>query len=85
DPQRKNEKRFCEDYRTKLSRSLPAINIEFNEPYKGVDDGFTTYLRTQFGDDQYLGIEIEINQRFVGTDNLHAITVALSESLRPEL
>jgi predicted N-formylglutamate amidohydrolase len=82
DPERKNETKFCEDCRTKLKKSLPAINIEFNEPYKGIDDGFTTYLRTQFGDDKYLGIEIEINQKFVGTDNLKAITGALSESLR---
>jgi predicted N-formylglutamate amidohydrolase len=82
DPQRKNETKFCEEYRTKLSKSLPAINIEFNEPYKGIDDGFTTYLRTQFGDDQYLGIEIEINQKFVGTRNLKEITEALSQNLR---
>ena len=82
DPERKNETKFCEDYKTKLNKSLLAINIEFNEPYKGIDDGFTTYLRTRFSDDQYLGIEIEINQKFVGTEKLTAITEALLESLR---
>ena len=82
DPERKNETKFCGDCRTQLNKSLPAMNVVFNEPYKGIDDGFTTYLRTQFDDDQYLGIEIEINQKFVGTGSLKAITGALSESLR---
>ena len=82
DPVRKNETKFCGDYRTKLNKSLPSINIEFNEPYKGIDDGFTTYLRRQFHDDQYLGIEIEINQKFAGTENLKEITEALSQSVR---
>ena len=82
DPDRSNEAKVCDDYRTKLKRSLPAMNIEFNAPYKGIDDGFTTYLRTQFDNDRYLGIEIEINQKFVGTEKLKAISKALSASLR---
>jgi predicted N-formylglutamate amidohydrolase len=82
DPDRSNEAKVCEDYRTKLKKSLPAMNIEFNAPYKGIDDGFTTYLRTQFDNDRYLGIEIEINQKFVGTEKLKAISKALSASLR---
>jgi len=82
DPDRSNEAKVCEDYRTKLKKSLPAMNIEFNAPYKGIDDGFTTYMRTQFDNDRYLGIEIEINQKFVGTEKLKAISKALSASLR---
>ena len=82
DPDRSNEAKVCEDYRTKLKKSLPVMNIEFNAPYKGIDDGFTTYLRTQFDNDRYLGIEIEINQKFVGTEKLKAISKALSASLR---
>ena len=82
DPDRSNEAKVCNDYRTKLKKSLPAMNIEFNAPYKGIDDGFTTYLRTQFDNDRYLGIEIEINQKFVGTGKLTIISKALSESLR---
>jgi len=82
DPDRRNEAMVCEDYRSKLKKSLPAMNIEFNAPYKGIDDGFTTYLRTQFDNDRYLGIEIEINQKFAGTEKLKAISKALSASLR---
>ena len=82
DPDRSNEAKVCEDYRIKLTKALPAMNIEFNAPYKGIDDGFTTYLRTQFDNDRYLGIEIEINQKFVGTEKLKVISKALSASLR---
>lgn len=37
--------------------------VRFNYPYKGTDDGFTTYLRTQFPPDVYIGIELEFNQK----------------------
>lgn len=84
DPDRINETKFCESYRGRLAKSLPAMNIEFNEPYKGIDDGFTTYLRTQFGDDRYLGIEIEINQKYSGTGTLTQIAKELLESLRAD-
>jgi predicted N-formylglutamate amidohydrolase len=77
DPERTNETAFCDGFRARLKESLPAMNIEFNEPYKGIDDGFTTYLRTQFDNDRYLGIEIEINQKYVNTDTLDGIAKAL--------
>ncbi|MEO8932838.1 MAG: N-formylglutamate amidohydrolase, partial [Xanthomarina sp.] len=35
----------------------------FNYPYLGKADGFTSYLRKQFPKN-YLGIEIEVNQKF---------------------
>ena len=82
DPERANETTFCEGYRDRLQESLPAMNIEFNEPYKGIDDGFTTFLRTQFANDRYLGIEIEINQKYAGTETLNGIAKELLASLR---
>ena len=82
DPERANETTFCEGYRDRLQESLPAMNIEFNEPYKGIDDGFTTFLRTQFDNDRYLGIEIEINQKYAGTETLNGIAKELLASLR---
>ena len=81
DPDRRNETIFCEQYRQSLEKALPAMNIEFNEPYKGIDDGFTTYLRKQFDNDRYLGIEIEINQKYAGTETLTGIANALVASL----
>lgn len=81
DPDRGNESSFCEACASLLRRDLSALNVEFNEPYKGVDDGFTTYLRTKFANDRYMGIEIEINQKFVGTEYLNSITATLARAL----
>jgi predicted N-formylglutamate amidohydrolase len=67
DPDRSRELSFCEDFTTRLAKALPGFRIKLNEPYKGVDDGFTTYLRTQFDNEFYSGIEIEINQHLVGS------------------
>ena len=39
--------------------------VVFNEPYLGTYDGLTTYLRTQYNNTHYAGIEIEINQKWV--------------------
>jgi predicted N-formylglutamate amidohydrolase len=65
DPARKLELAFCESMANGLVRELSKLEIKFNEPYKGVDDGFTTYLRTKFSDDEYAGVEIEINQKYI--------------------
>lgn len=65
DPGRNEESSFCRSLLANLEKVAPKLRHRFNEPYLGVDDGFTTYLRTRFPDHQYLGIEIEVNQRFV--------------------
>lgn len=41
------------------------MRVVFNEPYLCTDDELTTYLRTQYIDTHYAGIEIEINQKCV--------------------
>jgi predicted N-formylglutamate amidohydrolase len=81
DPTRKSESDFCDILRRDLERNLPSLIIRMNEPYKGTDDGFTTYLRTRFEDHQYLGIEIEVNQKYIGTKQWELISVALKNSL----
>lgn len=63
DSTKKNEKHFCKRFKSELLKQDSNINIRFNYPYLGKADGFTTYLRQQFPT-QYLGIEIEVNQKF---------------------
>jgi predicted N-formylglutamate amidohydrolase len=77
DPDRKFESLVCDQLKLKLVQLLPDLNIRFNEPYSGTDDGFTTYLRTKFNDAEYAGIEIEMNQKFVETDEWFIIQSAL--------
>lgn len=64
DPARAGEQRVCDAWEAALSASDEALRVRHNEPYKGTDDGLTTLLRTRYSANQYLGIELEINQRF---------------------
>ncbi len=36
-----------------------------NYPYRGASDGLTTHLRKRFHVNEYLGIELEINQELL--------------------
>ena len=81
DPARKSESEFCDIFRQLLQDNLPALDIRMNEPYKGTDDGFTTYLRTKFDDDQYLGIELEVNQKYIGAAQWELIAIGLKEAV----
>ncbi|MDZ7658550.1 N-formylglutamate amidohydrolase [Fodinibius sp.] len=64
DPRSKAEQHFCYLWRHELNQRSLELRLKMNEPYRGSMDGFTTYLRRQFSDDNYLGLEIEVNQRF---------------------
>ncbi|GAB1446465.1 hypothetical protein MASR2M41_22460 [Flammeovirgaceae bacterium] len=57
--------------------------MRFNEPYLGIDDGLTSYLRTQYSNSQYAGVEIEINQKFIS--DMKKIKVSLADGLKKVL
>jgi predicted N-formylglutamate amidohydrolase len=81
DPARQLENRFCTAWRDLLKKHT-ALRVEFNEPYQGIDDGFTTYLRTVFTDDAYGGIEVEVNQKFVDQAAWGEITTVLADTVK---
>lgn len=64
DPKRKEEQAFCREWRQVLFNYNPEFIVRNNYPYLGVADGFPTYLRKRFKDGEYLGIEVEVNQKF---------------------
>jgi len=66
DPTRRLERRFCDLWRSELREARPDLTIHSNQPYKGVSDGLPTMLRRLQAPTKYLGIELEVNQRFVG-------------------
>ena len=74
DPERINEKNFCSEWCNWLVENS-VFQIRMNEPYKGIDDGFTTYLRGCFGSDQYVGIELEVSQGIIELKDVHALIV----------
>lgn len=78
DPARTNEKKFSKKIVSEMKLNLPDLKYRMNYPYKGISDGFTTYLRSKFPEN-YSGIEIEVNQNFVN-DNI--MNPDIKESLK---
>lgn len=64
DPRRPDELDFCRGWSAAISERQPELRVRKNYPYRGAADGFTTHLRKQFRAADYLGIELEVNQRF---------------------
>jgi predicted N-formylglutamate amidohydrolase len=65
DPRRPGEVAFARSWMRALSSLHPGLRLRRNYPYHGRADGLTAALRTRHADAQYLGIELEVNQRFV--------------------
>ena len=64
DPARPRERAFSEAWRTALRARTEDLRLRRNRPYYGNADGLSTRLRAKFTPAQYMGIELEINQRF---------------------
>ncbi|SFZ92999.1 Predicted N-formylglutamate amidohydrolase [Flaviramulus basaltis] len=69
DSKKNTEKTFCSDFKKELKNLKPGLNVRYNYPYLGKADGFTTYLRKQF-ESNYIGVEIEINQKYSTKNNM---------------
>jgi len=83
DPSRSEEKKFSKKFKQNIKNQNPELKIRFNYPYLGKSDGFTTYLRKKFPEN-YLGIELEVNQKFVSQNQMgysvkNAVFLALKE------
>ena len=81
DPRRLNERSFCNTWKAELRKQSPEHTIHSNQPYKGIADGFTTWLRRHLAafescEATYAGIEIEINQALI-----HPSTVSRIEAI----
>lgn len=64
DPKRINEKHFAKNLKSSL-----IVRTRLNYPYRGIADGFVTHLRKCFSADKYIGLEIEVNQKFFTNKN----------------
>ncbi len=67
DPKRESEKKYCTIWKRELQKAAPDLKVRFNYPYKGTEDGMTSYLRESFPDDIYTGLELEVNQKHLKT------------------
>ncbi|MGI6456729.1 MAG: N-formylglutamate amidohydrolase [bacterium] len=82
DSRRKGEKEFCRRWKRTFQEFCSQYTMRFNFPYRGSADGFTTYLRKQFSDEQYLGIEVEVNQKHVAVEQWWDVKECMIRSLK---
>lgn len=64
DPKRILEKECCAEWQRVCQNLAPEIRVRMNYPYRGNSDGLTKAFRQEFAADSYLGIELEVNQKY---------------------
>lgn len=64
DPARPGEVALCKEWRSRLAARDAGLRVRRNYPYTGKSDGFAAFLRKRHPAQHYIGIELEINQRF---------------------
>ena len=65
DPRRGREVALSQRWMAQLAQRAPGLRLRRNDPYQGRGDGLASLLRSRYDGDAYLGIELEVNQRFV--------------------
>lgn len=81
DPGRAGERTLCRLWAERLKGLDPEISVRKNYPYRGVSDGLTSFLRKRHPDQDYLGIELEVNQKLQSSKAWNSRQQAIVESL----
>jgi predicted N-formylglutamate amidohydrolase len=81
DPRRPGEVRFIEAWYTALRVAAPTLTLRRNYPYRGISDALVTHLRRRYGARGYVGMELEINQKHVGSRGWRALVALLGATL----
>jgi len=68
DPSRPAEVGFCKRWHEELQQRSPQLRVRDNEPYPGVFPSLVDALRNELGPRRYVGIQIEVNQKFPRDD-----------------
>lgn len=62
DPRRIAEKVLAKQWQQEFKKQAPQYRVRRNYPYTGISDGFTSILRKQWPEEDYVGLELESNQ-----------------------
>ena len=65
DPGRSGEVAFCTAWLSALKKGDPSLRLRRNYPYLGKSDGVAQVLRRMHPPGAYVGVELEVNQRYV--------------------
>ncbi len=75
------ERPVCAELRQHLDASTDYVTW-FNRPYSGTADGILPAMRKRYSPDQFVGIELEINQKYASDDTvLRQISDAIADGL----
>jgi len=86
DPGRGAEGALARSWQKRLRELAPELRVRRNAPYRGDADGLTTALRRDFGPGEYLGLELELNQRVLAeAGRRRRMLAAFSELLAASL
>ena len=65
DPRRPGEVAFATAWLDTLRRSDASLRLRRNYPYLGASDGVCQVMRRRYPPEVYVGLELEVNQRYV--------------------
>ncbi len=71
DPGISKEKEISRSWKELISNKTSEFKVRLNYPYLGKSDGFTTSLRKMFPKN-YIGIELEVNQKWVDENQMNS-------------
>lgn len=80
DPARAAEARFIDEWYGALAAAAPELRLRRNYPYRGTSDALVTHLRRRYGE-RYAGVELEVNQKHVGTARWRSLVAVLAATL----
>ena len=81
-PGRPSEVNFARVFKSALMQYLPHLKIRFNYPYLGKPDGHVAFFRKIYSDEQYEGIELELNQMHAFNEQIYTgIKKALQDTM----
>jgi predicted N-formylglutamate amidohydrolase len=81
DPRVSGEAQFVEVWSAALHAAAPGLVLRRNYPYRGVSDALVTHLRRRYGARGYVGMELEVNQKHVGSRGWRALVAVLAATL----
>jgi predicted N-formylglutamate amidohydrolase len=81
DPARPAELAFCRRWEQAIRELDRTLRVRRNYPYRGTADGLPTWLRRQFPDAAYAGVELELNQATLAGSRGRFLRDAVATSL----
>lgn len=81
DPARPAERELAERWAELLRARAPDLRVRRNYPYRGAADGLARWLRKRSSQDDYVGLELEVNQGLLSGRRRQDVAAPVADSL----